>query len=180
LVFENAWPEAPAMPQVKAKSVRSGARPRNAERPFRREDDYHAWLIAQAALLRSQNLTSVDWSDLAEELEAMAASQRRELLERLTTLIADLLKLRYQPGEIAKRGRGWRLTVVRSRREIKQLLEESPGLKSKLEEYVFKVYPDAQRDAGIEMGLEQRAWVKLFSTSCPLTLDQLMDDDFLS
>jgi Domain of unknown function DUF29 len=167
------------MPQVKAKSVRSAVRSSDAERLPGREDDYHAWLLAQASLLRSQNSGSLDWSDLAEEIEAMAASQRRELLERLTTLIAHLLKLTHQEREVPRRGRGWRLTVVRSRREIKQLLDESPGLKGKLEEYVRKTYPDAQRDAGVEMGLERRAWLELFSPDCPWTVDQLMDDDFL-
>jgi hypothetical protein len=166
------------MAQVKAKSVRSSVRSRNAERPPRRQDDYHAWLIAQASLLHSQNFTALDWIGLAEEIEAMAASQRREFLERLTTLMAHLLKLKYQPEEIP-RGRGWRLTVVRSRREIKQLLDESPGLKGRLEEYVLKTYSDAQRDAGVEMGLEQRAWLELFSADCPWTPDQLIDDDFL-
>jgi len=108
----------------------------------------------------------------------MAAAQRRELLERLTTLLAHLLKLHYQPEEVPQRGRNWKLTVVRSRREIKRLLEESPGLKGKLEEYVVKTYADAQQDAGVEMGLERHAWAGLFSPACPWTLDQLMDDDF--
>ena len=70
------------------------------------------------------------------------------------------------------------MTVVRSRREIKRLLEESPGLKGKLEEYVVKTYADARQDAGVEMGLERHTWAALFSPACPWTLDQLMDDDF--
>jgi hypothetical protein len=45
----------------------------------KRGEDHHGWLLEQAALLRSERHDSLDWSNLAEELEAMAAAQRRKI-----------------------------------------------------------------------------------------------------
>ncbi|MBI4701123.1 MAG: DUF29 domain-containing protein, partial [Deltaproteobacteria bacterium] len=61
------------------------------------ELDYYAWLNAQAALLRSGSLQGLDVEHLAEEVEAMGKSQRRELLARARILVAHLLKYRLQP-----------------------------------------------------------------------------------
>lgn len=162
-------------------------RPRDAARDHessfpvttRIEDDFHAWLLDQASLLRSHRYGSLDWSNLAEELEAMAAGERRELLRRLTTLLAHLLKLQLQPQAIARRGRGWKLTVTRSRREIRRLLDSSPGLKGRPEEFVTTAYSDSRRDAGVEAGLERYQWEEVFAQTCPWTLAQILDDDFL-
>ena len=120
----------------------SNAHRKGEESPFvaqeapavRIEDDYHGWLLDQASVLRHHRHSSLDWSNLAEELEAMAAAERRELLRRLTTLLAHLLKFQYQPE--VRRERSRKLTIVRSRTEIKRLLDYSPGLKGQLTEYV--------------------------------------------
>jgi Domain of unknown function DUF29 len=82
------------------------------------DDDLHGWLLAQASALRSQRYKSLDRNNLAEELEAMAAAQRRELLERLTTMLAHLLKLRYQPQEVPQRGRNWLQSLSRIRERL--------------------------------------------------------------
>jgi hypothetical protein len=46
------------------------------------EEDFHGWLTHQAALLRSRDADALDWEHLAEEIEAMASAERRELLGR--------------------------------------------------------------------------------------------------
>src|SRR5579863_4575063 len=88
------------------------------------EEDYHGWLLHQAALLRGRHADSLDWEKLAEELEAMASAERRELLRRLTTLYAHLLKMQYQPEQ--RRARGRKVTIDRSRIEIERVLDQSP------------------------------------------------------
>lgn len=93
------------------------------------EDDFHAWLLNQAAALRNRSIIALDWDNLAEELEAMAAAERRELLARLTTLFEHLLKLAYQQKEVPIRGRGWMATIIEARQAIGDLLETCPDLK---------------------------------------------------
>src|ERR1700730_5135602 len=140
------------------------------------ESDYHGWLLDQASALRDQRYSSLDWSNLAEEMEEMAAAERRELLRRLTTLLAHLLKFQYQPE--VRRERSRKLTIVRSRTEIKRLLDYSPGLKGQLTEYVAAAYADAKDDAGVDIRLERHQWEKLFPVTCPWTLEQIQVPDY--
>jgi Domain of unknown function DUF29 len=50
---------------------------------FTIEEDFHGWLLGQAAALRAQDYEELDWDHLAEELEIMGARERRELNEHL-------------------------------------------------------------------------------------------------
>jgi hypothetical protein len=82
-----------------------------AVEPVDREGDRHEWLSEQAKLLHSRQTELLDWDKLAEELEAMAASQRRELKNRLHVLLLHLLKWQTQPDERAYSGRSWLLSI---------------------------------------------------------------------
>jgi hypothetical protein len=144
--------------------------------PTRLEDDFHAWLLEQAALLRNKQFHLLDWSNIAEELEAMAGAQRRELRQRLATLFEHLLKLEYQPEERRERGR--KSTLVKTRTAIETLLEQSPGLKGQMEELAEKAYLDGCRYAGTDLGLSRRQWEKTFPTNSPWSLKQVLNDDF--
>jgi Domain of unknown function DUF29 len=56
------------------------------------EEDYYAWTVEQARLLRSGDLTAVDIANIAEEIENRGRSDRRALESRLTVLLTHLLK----------------------------------------------------------------------------------------
>ncbi|TXH52974.1 MAG: DUF29 domain-containing protein [Desulfurellales bacterium] len=135
------------------------------------ETDFYAWTQRQAALLREEEFTEVDWNNLIEEIEALGRSDIRELTNRLEVLLMHLLKWRYQPG---KRGRSWRATIDEQRRRLHKLLRESPSLRAQLTDFVGETYPDAIRAAVIETGLDKHA----FSTVCPWTAEQIMDEEF--
>ncbi len=68
------------------------------------EDDYYAWTIEQAQLLRAGALSAIDAANIAEEIESMGRSDRRELQSRLVVLTMHLLKWRFQPSA---RSRSW-------------------------------------------------------------------------
>jgi hypothetical protein len=136
-------------------------------------DDFHGWLLDQASALRERRYLSLDWDNLAEELEAMAARERRELLRRLTTLFEHLLKLAYQPDQLPRRGHGWRRTIVRSRIEIKRLLHDNPGLKGQMEQFAADAYADGRRIAGSAM----EGQVAL-PDSIPWSIDKALEADF--
>ena len=140
------------------------------------EDDFHAWLLEQAALLRNKQFALLDWSSIAEELEAMAGEQKRELRRRLATIYEHLLKLYHEPE--GRRERGRKLTLAKTRNAITTLLEESPGLKGHLQDLAEKAYLDGCRYAGTDLGLTRRQWEKTFSRTSPWSLKQILDDDF--
>jgi len=52
--------------------------------------------------LREGKLTQLDTQHIAEELEDMSASERRELLNRLQILLVHLLKHQFQPERRGK------------------------------------------------------------------------------
>ena len=60
--------------------------------------DFYAWANEQAALLRSGKLAEADIENIAEEIESMGRSEKRELVNRLTVLLLHLLKWQFQPG----------------------------------------------------------------------------------
>ena len=72
------------------------------------ESDTYTWAKEQAALLRAGRLEALDVANLIEELDAMGARERRELVNRLVVLLVHLLKWQHQPD---RRGRfacsGW-------------------------------------------------------------------------
>lgn len=100
--------------------------------------DVLAWAHEQAALMRSGQLAALDIEHLAEELETMGASQRRELKNRLAVLLQHLLKWSFQPDH---RSRSWEATLLEQRTAIEDALTDSPSLRSALQECFAKAYP---------------------------------------
>lgn len=137
--------------------------------------DYHAWLLEQAEALRNQRHDKVDWQNLAEELDSTARAERRELRSRLTTLLAHLLKWRYQAK---KRSRSWEGTIDEQRLELEDLLDEEPSLSSYLPAAVDRAYRLARAAAGRQMGLGKAEWESLLPSECPWRFEQFMNEDF--
>lgn len=107
----------------------------------RYDEDFVAWTEEQAGMLRELGQTStnppLDWENLAEEVESLGISQRRELSSRIGIIIEHLLKLEHSPTRDPRRG--WIDTVLRERDEVQTLLATSPSLRSALAEIVEQV-----------------------------------------
>jgi len=137
------------------------------------EDDFHGWLLAQASALRQRRYDLLDPSNLAEELEAMARKDRKELASYLQNLFVHLLKWAYQPN---RRSTSWKLTINQSREEIEDLLEESPSLRNVLEELFAKEKPYSRAVRSATLETEGKV---TFPARSPWTLDQVLALDFL-
>jgi hypothetical protein len=114
------------------------------------EQDFVLWLEHQAALLRAGRLEEVDARNVAEELEAMARNEHRELRSRLRILIIHLLKWDHQPQ---RRSGSWMRTVLTQQSELQDLLATSPSLRRLLPAAAQAVFPSAVRRAAFETGL---------------------------
>jgi len=101
------------------------------------ETDFYAWTQHQAKLLKEKQLAQVDLENIAEELESMGKSEKRELESRLVVLIMQLLKWQFQPK---RRNRSWRSTINTQRDELERLIRLSPSLKNILYESITNAY----------------------------------------
>jgi len=113
-------------------------------------EDLLAWAAQQAAHLRAGHLDRLDVEHLIEELEALAANQRRELKSRLEALLLHLLKHEFQSN---RRSRSWLSMIIEQRARIADLLEESPSLRGRVEETMRRAYAVAANRATVETGL---------------------------
>ena len=136
------------------------------------EEDLAAWATETARLLRERRFDEIEIEDVAEEIEDMGKSQRHALGSRLTVVLLHLLKWKYQPN---KHSRSWQSTIVTQRRELRQLLKQSPSLKREVAESVKEVYPDAVDVAAVETGLSATT----FPSECPFSPEQVLDRTYL-
>ena len=139
---------------------------------FSYADDLHAWSLEQAALLRARRTEGLDWDHLAEELEAMAGRDERELESRLCVILLHLLKWQVQPD---LRGTSWRKTLRTQRREIRKLLKQSPSLRRQVPGLVLEAYSDAVKDAVDETELP----IGRFPIDCPYAADDVLAEAYL-
>jgi hypothetical protein len=133
--------------------------------------DFYAWANEQAALLRAGEFSAADVQNIAEEIESMGRSEKRELISRLTALVLHLLKWQFQP---MMRGRSWRLSIDGQRLDLEELLKDNPSLKAELDPSIAQAYRRALIEAERETGLARET----FPAGCPYTFDQAMRDDF--
>jgi len=135
------------------------------------ERDFYAWANEQAALLREGKLAAADIQHIAEEIESMGRTEKRELISRLTVLLLHLLKWQFQPTH---RGPSWRLSVANARDDLTDHLADNPSLKSQLADAIASAYRRAHRQASAETGFPEGT----FPASCPWPFEQMMKDDF--
>jgi len=136
------------------------------------EEDFYAWTIEQARLLRAGEFSALDIENIAEEIESMGRSDRRAIESRLTVLLAHLLKWQLQPE---MRSTSWSGTIREQRRQIERLLRESPSLRPFVPEVLSEAYAEAREDAAEETGLSQST----FPETCPFTAEEALSREFL-
>ncbi len=135
------------------------------------EEDFYGWAMANAALLKKGKFNQVDINHIIEEMENLGASEKRELVSRLSQLIMHLLKWHFQP---TMRGHSWIYSIRAQRKQTKIHLKDNPSLKSKLDEILLDSYDVAISEAAKETSLDE----KNFPSECPYTFDQIIDDTF--
>lgn len=140
---------------------------------FGYDTDFYLWSQHQAALLREGALTELDIENLAEEIESLGKSNRRELRSRLEVLILHLLKWYYQP-EGRQMGHSWYDTIEEQRRELRLLLEDSPSLRRQVSDLIQQHYAHTRQKAAKQTKLI----LTTFPPTCPWSDEQVLDEDF--
>ena len=135
------------------------------------DQDFYAWANEQAALLRAGRLAEADIANIAEEIESMGRSEKRELVNRLAVLLLHLLKWQFQPG---LRSNSWRLSIKEHRLRLDRHLRDNPSLRAVLDEAMADAYRIAMVRAEGETGLTEGT----FPYECPYPFGQAIDADF--
>lgn len=133
--------------------------------------DFYAWSNQQAELLRAGKLQQADIEHIAEEIESMGKTEKRELISRLTVLSLHLLKWRFQP---AKRAASWEASVKVQRNRLIDHLDDNPSLKPLAPSALAAAYRDAVIEAIAETGLSEST----FPQVCPWTIEQVLSAQF--
>lgn len=134
--------------------------------------DVIAWANEQASFLRSGRFDALDIEHLADEIEDVGKSERREFENRMALLLSHLLKWQYQPE---RRGSSWQRTIKDQRRMIAIRLQKTPSLKPDLDDPDFWLgaWADAARQAENETGI-----LNVFPDVCPWSSDEILGDWF--
>ncbi len=133
--------------------------------------DFYSWIVHNTNLIRQGRLSEIDAEHIAEELESMGKSEKRELINRLAVLISHLLKWKFQPG---LRGNSWKYTIKEQRIRICDLLEDSPSLNHEVEAKLNHAYEQAILITVRDTGIEENNFPK----QCPFTFAQCLDSQF--
>ena len=138
------------------------------------ESDVVAWANEQAALLRAGRFDQLDLANIAEEIEDVGKSEKRELASRIAVLLAHLLKWQYQPE---LRSSSWQRTLKTQRKAVAIHLGQVPSLKPKLNdsEWLEIVWGDAVTLASKETGLD----ADIFPEVCPWSLETALQADWV-
>ena len=133
------------------------------------EQDFYKWTQKQSGLLKAGLLDQLDTENLREEIESLGRSEKRELVSRLTVLLMHMLKWDHQQD---RRCRSWELTIKNQREEVGDVLEDSPSLAPRLDEFLPKAYRKARLRVAAETDLPEAA----FPATCPYAIEQIMGD----
>ena len=136
------------------------------------ETDIIAWANEQAWLIRNKKFDLLDIEHIAEEIEDVGKSEQRELANRMTVLIAHLLKWHFQPE---RQSRSWQLTIRNQRKAIHLHLKQTPSLKTRLNdtEWIEIVWGDAVYQASKETGFDD------FPELCLWQIKDILSDSWL-
>jgi ribosomal protein L29 len=131
------------------------------------DDDVILWSQEQARGLRERDL---DIEHLADEIEDVGKSEKRELANRIAVLLAHLFKWRFQPE---RRSPSRRRTIGHQRKRIALLIKGTPSLKTVLRDPDWRreMWLAALEKAGVETGLGEDAFPEISPWDLAATLD---------
>ncbi len=137
--------------------------------------DYNLWVLETVKKLENKDLENLDWENLIEEVLDLSKRDKRKLKNLLKRLIEHLLKLQYWQSERERNKRHWRGEITNFRQQIKYQLEDSPSLKSYLQEIFHSCYQDGRKIASEKSGLP----LNMFPQKPFATIEQILDENWL-
>jgi hypothetical protein len=136
------------------------------------EQDFNLWLEETVNLLKTRQLSLIDYENLIEEIESMARKDKRALESNLEQILMHLLKWQYQKN---KRSNSWRYSIIEHRNRLKKDFRDSPSLKPYFDDVLEDCYQTAREFASEQTGLD----IKIFPIDIHFTKEQILSSDYL-
>jgi hypothetical protein len=143
------------------------------------ETDFYAWTRQQARELRRLKElrlnAELDLDHVAEEIEDLGSTVRKSVRSQVCRVLEHFLKLSFSPSTNPRRG--WRLSIVEARRELKDDLTGT--LRRDTRAQLDRLYAEARRMAvlSLEEYAEEEA-ARLLPEKNPWTLDDVLRVDW--
>ena len=139
------------------------------------ETDYYIWVVETVKQLQNQDFEAVDWDNLIEEISDLARRDKKKLKSLLKHLIEHLLKFKYWEAEKSINQGHWQAEITNFRQLIQDELEDSPSLRSYLQEIYTQCYTEARKIAS------QRSQLSLdtFPSEPIAPLEKILDENWL-
>ena len=143
------------------------------------EADFYGWTQQQTAKLREllveRSNLDLDIENIAEEIDSLGRSDRRQLVSRLEEIDIHLLKLAFS---LAWEPRSqWTNSVKGQRFRLARLLKQSPSLRPQLPEALVEAHEDALRHFTDEK-LISLTMPDYLPGLCPFDVDQMLDAEY--
>jgi len=136
------------------------------------DEDVYAWAFEQARFLREGRFDLLDIEHLAGEIENVAKEEIRELIVRMSALLASLLKWSYLPAE---RSSSRSARIEAQRLDVADILDDSPSLRAEIDELgtAQVIWADALAHAATGTRLD---WLP---SECPWPVDEVLSEGWL-
>lgn len=139
------------------------------------DTDYNLWVLETVAKLQAKDFENLDLENLVEEVLDLSKRDKRKLESLLARLFEHLLKLKYWESERERNKGHWEREITNFRLQIIRLLEDSPSLRSHLENRLVKLYQDGCQLASKRSQLP----LNTFPSSPIGNLEQILDENWL-
>ncbi|QHU98871.1 DUF29 domain-containing protein [Synechocystis sp. CACIAM 05] len=139
------------------------------------ELDFYQWIETTINQIQEGDIDKLDWNSLVEELQDLGNEQKHQLESRLLVIYEHLLKLAYWSQERDYNQRGWRVTILEQRKQLRRLLKRSPSLKPYFREVAQEIYEDARQITSLKTGLDEN----LFPLEPIATVEEILTEDWL-
>ena len=101
------------------------------------DEDFAAWIAAQAMLLREGRFGELDLENLIDEVEGVGKSEFRSFYHAIELILLHMMKWDYQTE---RQGRSWRTTINTQRDEVLEILNENPSYQARIDEAIARAY----------------------------------------
>jgi Domain of unknown function DUF29 len=137
------------------------------------DQDYFLWLQETYRLLDKRELAQLDLPHLKEEILSLGNEQRHKVDSYLRQLLIHLLLYKYWQSEKDRCAKGWQNEIDNFRFELDLLLRSRTLYNYFLQE-IDEMYLNARKQAIRKSDLSP----SLFPTTCPFSVEELLDSDF--
>ncbi len=143
------------------------------------ERDFAEWCAQQCAVLDEPHLGTPDWANIREEIEGLAARDRKELQNRIIRVIEHMLKMDH--SRATDPIRGWQESIWSQQVKIEVLLDQSPSLRQHIDGMIAWGYSRAVKNTirSLETYEAEHSAeiIAKIPETCPYDIGKILGDD---